>query len=109
MESPKSCCCFTMVVAFFVGLLVALLVWSYQSRKFSGRVQDLEEINGVAEMRFRHAEKRLSALEAMRPIVNCSECKGTGKVTYDGSKPGLPKGTFICPICGGEGKLLLEK
>ncbi len=40
--------------------------------------------------------------------VDCPECGGTGKVIYDGSIPGLPKGTYDCPMCGGCGKLVKE-
>ena len=37
--------------------------------------------------------------------VDCSECNGTGKVTYDGSSEFFPAGTYTCSMCQGEGKL----
>ena len=45
---------------------------------------------------------------AWRVEEDCPECKGTGKVNYDGSVPWFPKGTYTCPMCGGCGKLDLE-
>lgn len=43
-----------------------------------------------------------------RVECDCQECSGTGKVEYDGSIPGLPKGVYVCPMCKGGGKLELE-
>lgn len=37
--------------------------------------------------------------------IDCPECNGTGKVTYDGTEEFFPAGTYNCPMCGGEGKL----
>lgn len=53
--------------------------------------------------------------EKQKPFVeiNCSECDGKGKVTYDENHPfvkmGFESGTFDCPICGGQGKLYEER
>ncbi len=41
-------------------------------------------------------------------VIDCQECNGTGQVEYDGLTPGLPKGVYVCPMCGGSKKLTLE-
>jgi DnaJ-class molecular chaperone len=43
-------------------------------------------------------------------IVPCSECGGSGAVTYDENHPlvvdwNQEPGTYVCPMCGGEGEL----
>lgn len=40
--------------------------------------------------------------------IDCPECGGAGVVEYDGSIPILPKGVYVCPMCGGSKKLVLE-
>jgi len=52
--------------------------------------------------------------EWTRKEVTCDECDGTGKVTRkEGGPIGMMNpafiGTFICPMCGGGGKLIEEK
>src|SRR5574343_718472 len=41
--------------------------------------------------------------------VACSECRGTGKIVYGPDHPvvklGFKSGTYVCPMCGGSGKL----
>lgn len=45
--------------------------------------------------------------------IKCDECNGFGKVTYDKShimviNKFAEPGTYTCPMCSGDGKLLLD-
>ena len=74
-----------------------------QKRK---EVVDAKKWLAVAKNELLIAEQELNIAEESIPMDNCSKCKGTGQVEFEGDPGHNPTGAILyrdCPICEGKG------
>ncbi len=104
------------ILAMIVMVGIAGLCAIYDYRKTAAHLADTLEIHAIKLRadgdhinQLRQAVDELRAAKIKWVEVDCSECKGTGKVTYGKEWPEQFRGTFTCSICGGCGKLMEER